>query len=55
MYDHIAAHTVAGHMFYGMIRVQGPITTEQVVDDLRLIHATYTAEDLIDVVQTIPI
>jgi hypothetical protein len=55
MFDHIAAHTDAGGTFFGMLRVPGPITTEELVFDLQSIHANYTAEDMIDTVMTLPL
>lgn len=55
LYGHVAAHTAAGRAFYGLVLVEGPITTEEVVDDLRLIYEAHTAEDLIDAVLTIPL
>lgn len=55
MFDHIAEHTAAGNVFYGMLQVEGPITTEEVVNDLALIYATETAEGFIDVVMTLPL
>jgi hypothetical protein len=55
IFDHIAEHAAAGNVFYGTLRVEGPITTEELVDDLALIHAVHTAEDFIDTVMPLPL
>ena len=55
MYGHIADHVADGNVFHGMILVEGPITTEEVVNDLVLLYATSFAEDLIDTVMTLPL
>lgn len=38
-----------------MLIVDGPVTTEELVDDLLLIHASYTADEMIDTVHTLPL
>lgn len=55
MFDHIAAHAAAGRVFRGMLIVGGPVTTEELVDDLLLIHASYTADEMIDTVYELPL
>jgi hypothetical protein len=55
MFDHIAEHTAVGNVFYGMLKVEGPITTEELVGDLALIHAVHSAEDFIDTVMPLPL
>lgn len=55
MFDHVAAHTAAGRVFRGMLIVDGPVTTEKLVNDLLLIHASYTADEMIDTVMTLPL
>ncbi len=55
MYDHIADHIAAGYVFYGMLLIDGPITTEEIVTDLVLFQATYSVDDFIDTIMTIPI
>ena len=50
MYDHI----VAEHVFYGMLLIVGPITTEEIVTDLVLMQSTYSVDDFIGTTMTIP-
>lgn len=55
MYDHIAVHTDAGRVFRGMLLVNGPITTPELIGDLQLIFESYGADDFIDTVMTLPL
>jgi hypothetical protein len=55
MFDHIAEHTGSGNVFYGLLRVEAPVTTQELVSDLALIHVVHSAEDFIDIVMPLPL
>ncbi|HEY3787424.1 MAG TPA: hypothetical protein VGL71_01160 [Urbifossiella sp.] len=55
MYTHIANHLAGGGVFQGMLAIGRSVTTEQIVNDLVLIHAIHHAEDFIDTVMTLPL
>lgn len=55
IFHHIAEHTGLGNVFYGLLLIEGPITTVEITNDLVLIHAVYSTEDLIDTVLQLPL
>ncbi len=54
MYVHIADHIAEGYIFYCMLLIDGRVTTQEIVTDLVLHQATYTVDDFIDTIMTIP-